>query len=117
MYSPLPDSLQLQKSSIHGYGLFAKEAIPKSTFLGISHVSHDSFDNGWIRTPIGGFYNHSEKPNCEIIEKNLDTATKVKILKAKKDIKIGEEITCTYTIWSINESTINKKTFDSWLGL
>lgn len=117
MYNPLPTNLKLNKSIIHGVGLFAKEDIPKNTVLGISHVSHDWFDNGWIRTPLGGFYNHSEKPNCKIIDKDLDTGfnTPVKILQTIKEIKVDEELTCTYTIWKMEESKVIKES--DWLGL
>ena len=115
MYNPLPINLKLNKSKIHGFGLFANEEIPKNTVLGISHVSHDCFENGWIRTPLGGFYNHSEKPNCEIVDAHLDNKTPVKILQTIKEIKVDEELTCTYTIWKMEESKVTKES--DWLGL
>ena len=101
MYFPLPNYLGLHKSSIHGYGVFAKQSISRGTILGISHVQHDLFPDGWIRTPLGGFYNHSENPNCELIDDKMDDGfiTKIKLLRAIKNISIGTEITCTYTIW------------------
>ena len=99
MYSPLSKQLKLKKSNIHGYGLFANENIPSGTVLGISHVEHELFPDGWIRTPLGGFYNHSENPNCILIELPLKDLTKVKFLKALSEIKVDEELTCIYTIW------------------
>lgn len=101
MYDPLPKQLGLKKSFIHGYGLFAKEFIPKGTVLGISHVAHDLFPDGWIRTPLGGYYNHSETPNCELVDNNMDDGfiTGIKLLRVIVDIKKRREITCIYTIW------------------
>ena len=64
MYRPLPDSLTVGDSNIDGIGLFAKEDIPSDTVFGISHVRDDRFPDGYIRTPLGGFFNHSDTPNC-----------------------------------------------------
>ena len=102
MFTPLPPSLELRKSQIHGYGLFAREFIPNDTVLGISHVAHVLFPNGWIRTPMGGFYNHSETPNCILVDQTLDGGflTGIKILQTIDDIDIGDELTCFYTIWT-----------------
>ena len=120
MYNPLPKNLKLGKSDIHGYGLFADKVIKKGTTLGISHVAHDLFDNGWIRTPLGGFYNHSNNPNCHLENKRLDKMhlhTQVKILVTLKDINVGEEITCYYSIWKFNEDFPKKEPLNNWLGL
>ena len=38
MYKPLPDSVEIRNSPIHGVGLFAKTLIKKGKHLGISHV-------------------------------------------------------------------------------
>ena len=120
MYRPLPTSVMLKKSSIHGYGLFANHIISKNSLIGISHVAHEGFPNGYIRTPLGGFYNHSEKPNCELIERNLDMgfSTYVKILTAKRDIREGEDLTCTYTLWDNEDiAKLSSDNGDNWLGL
>jgi len=101
-YSPLPEGVSVQQSNIHGLGLFASEFIDKYKNLGISHVGHPLFRDGWIRTPLGGFYNHSEKPNCKIVDAQLQDGTPVKVLVSSKDIIAGEELTCWYTIWNIN---------------
>ena len=115
MYNPLPDNIKLQPSNIHGYGVFAKCDIPKDSILGISHVANDNFPNGWIRTPLGGFYNHSERPNCKLQEKILN-GNVVKVLKTVVDVKAGFEITCKYTIWKATEE-IKKSHRATWLGL
>jgi SET domain-containing protein len=104
MYRPLPDTLSIGRSEIEGVGLFAVEEIPANTILGITHVqtSEKEFENGWIRTPLGGFYNHSDTPNCYIGKRYLDTV-EIRELITLKDLKLGDELTCTYTIWAIEK--------------
>ncbi len=75
-YKPLHDSLTIKKSPINGLGVFASKAIPQDTYLGITHVDNTIdglryFAQGVIRTPLGGFLNHSEEPNS-FIEKSTD---------------------------------------------
>ena len=118
MYDPLPKELELRKSLIHGYGIFTTQPISRGTILGISHVYHDLFPDGWIRTPLGGFYNHSENPNCESITNNMDEGflTEIKLLRAIKNIPKGVEITCTYTIWKATPEMKKKSLNTNWLG-
>jgi SET domain-containing protein len=92
-YRPLPDSLTIKDSKIEGLGLFAKEDIPINTTLGISHLI--SSNGSLTRTPLGGFYNHSNEPNC--IKKKVFTTH---YLVSLKDIKAGEEITVEYTLYN-----------------
>ena len=61
VYKPLPDSVTVTTSKINGLGLFAKENIPQATNLGTSHVK---VGDKIIRTPLGGFINHANYPNC-----------------------------------------------------
>ena len=63
MYKPLPKGLTIQKSPIEGLGLFATENINKNSFIGVTHIRDEQFENKYIRTPLGGFYNHSNEPN------------------------------------------------------
>ena len=93
-YRPLPDCLTIKESEIEGLGLIAKNNIVKDTNLGISHVYHVDFDDNYIRTPLGGFINHSEKPNCE----RVDHQDKW-YLKTTKDINKNEELTLKYTMY------------------
>jgi len=95
-YRPLPNSLTIKQSEIEGLGLFAKEFISAGTNLGISHVASDRFDNGWIRTPLGGFVNHSDEPTCRTILKKEEV-----YLETLKDIQSGEELTLKYTWYKI----------------
>ena len=86
-YKPLPDNLELRPSEIHGYGVFALEDIPAGQMLGLSHIQSPEL----IRTPLGGYINHSMNPNCiRILEGNRW------YLQTIQDIEEGEEITLMY---------------------
>jgi hypothetical protein len=65
MYKPLPESLTIKQSDINGLGLFTKEDIDQGTNLGMSHLE---LGQKIIRTPLGGFINHSNTPNCAKIK-------------------------------------------------
>jgi len=94
MYRPLPPYLTIKQSPVEGLGLFAVGPIKKSTNIGISHVKDRHFANGYIRTPLGGFINHSSMPNC----KTLYEGRLISII-AIRDIKDGDELTLTYTMY------------------
>ena len=94
MYRPLPPYLIIKPSSVEGLGLFATEPIKKSTNLGISHVSDRWFDNGYIRTPLGGFINHSNTPNCKTFEDG-----RFLYIITLTDIKEGQELTLKYSFY------------------
>ena len=100
MYKPLPDSLTIKQSKVNGLGLFAKEFIKQGTNLGTSHVK---VNGTIIRTPLGGFINHSNDPNCVKVELQDDETLKTKkwTLVTLRDIKEGEEITLRYTFYKI----------------
>ena len=63
MYKPLPNFLTIKKSPIEGLGLYATKNIKPNCFIGLTHIQDNDFENGYIRTPLGGFYNHSNEPN------------------------------------------------------
>ena len=65
MYKPLPDSLTIKPSKVNGLGLFAKEAIPQATNLGMTHLQ---FGEHLIRTPLGGFINHANSVGKKLEE-------------------------------------------------
>ena len=94
-YRPLPSSLTIKDSTIEGLGIFAKEDIPIGTNLGISHVYHVDYEDNYIRTPLGGFINHSDNPNCGILYKVGDL-----YLETIKVIKEGEELTLKYILYT-----------------
>ena len=115
MYKALPDYLTIDKSKIHGLGLFATDNISKGTDLGVSHIKNTSgkFENNYIRTPLGGCINHSDEPNCIKLVPDVLVAPDMKVslpdymsLKTIKDIKKGEELTVTYTLYTIEESVV-----------
>jgi len=76
MYRPLPDGLTIKNSPIEGLGLFATIDIKKNTFIGVTHVRDEQFENKYIRTPLGGFYNHSNNPT--VIRMVTDVLPKLK---------------------------------------
>ena len=101
MYKPLPDSLTIKTSKVDGLGLFAKEDIGQGTNLGMSHVK---IEDTMIRTPLGGFINHSGDANCvkvelRMVNEKLDY--KKWNLVALQDIKEGEELTVRYTFYKV----------------
>ena len=103
MYRPLPESLTIKQSEINGLGLFAKEGIAQGANLGMSHVAIGS---GIIRTPMGGFINHSGDANCVKVElrtngEDASCVTKKWHLVTLRDIKKGEEHTVRYTFYKV----------------
>ena len=137
MYKPLPKCLTIKKSPIEGLGLYATEDIKANTFLGITHILDENFENNYIRTPLGGFYNHSNNPNIRRVVANIlpkyncfdlapkeDEAKQLKIEKSTRedlypnvntkymyivttrDIKIGDEITANYNLYTYPKTGI-----------
>ena len=92
MYKPLPRQLTIKKSPIEGLGLYATENIKKNSYLGVTHIRDEQFENKYIRTPVGGFYNHSNEPN--VIRMVSDSLPKLKFgdpVDTKKNIKEEQE--------------------------
>lgn len=94
-YRPLPNYLTIKKSNIDGLGLFATKDIPAYTSIGETHFKILTNDKGWIRTPLGGFINHSEKPNSKI----EFVGDFKRCLFTKVDITKDTEITVFYTLY------------------
>ena len=101
MYKPLPDSVVIRESPIHGYGLFAKTPIKKGFHLGVSHIYAPGFETSYVRTPVGGFINHSDEPNCHKIESPEESMLTYFSLVASKDIEKDEELTVKYTLYNV----------------
>jgi SET domain-containing protein len=93
MYRPLPANLTIKNSGIEGLGLFATDDIPEDEHLGTTHI--DSIPLGLLRTPLGGFINHSETPNCvlQIISESWQLYT-------IKNIKKNDELTLKYKTYN-----------------
>ena len=93
-YRPLPPTLTIGQSNIHGLGLLALDNIEAGTYLGETHYQIDGVDD-WVRTPLGGFVNHSDNNNAEI----KLVASNIRGLTTKRDIAKGEELTVFYTLY------------------
>ena len=103
MYKPLPKELRLGFSDIHDIGVFAKEKIKIGYDLGISHLK---VGDKLFRTPLGGFINHSDTPNCNKIMVRVNDY-KVWHLITLDNIKEGEELTLEYTFYKIYDDKRN----------
>jgi len=112
-YKALHPDLTIKDSPIDGLGVFAVAEIPKDTVLGISHVEQYAsaggrYHSGFIRTPLGGFINHSDTPNSRKVQladdntyrplNGLTSATMA--VQTSKNIREGEEITVFYTLYA-----------------
>jgi SET domain-containing protein len=102
-YRPLPKQVTIKKSSIDGLGLFAIKNIQANTILGITHISNKDYENGFLRTPLGGFINHSTNANSKLISCGDSREIECGILKLQTilDIKSGEEILLTYRMYKV----------------
>ena len=108
-YRALPDGLYIGVSSIEGQGLYTDRALSKSCQLGESHYRIATNDNPsvhmeenktiLIRTPLGGFINHSEKPNCHRSQIRLKPGLDKWIITVIEDINPGDELTLKYTMY------------------
>ena len=97
-YRPLPKQVTIKQSDIEGLGLYSTESLYPGQYLGITHVANDRFENGYIRTPLGGFINHSDTPNCEVredVDGNLMLFTLRRILP-------DEELTLKYNLYTVH---------------
>ena len=107
-YRALPDGLYISTSPVAGLGVFTNKSLPVGTELGMSHII---IADEIIRTPLGGFINHSDTPNCEKlcprVEKMYNlTKTHYKSIK-KYYVKVirpiteGEELFLSYTFYKV----------------
>ena len=106
MYRPLRRGLFIEESSIDGLGLYTNVKLTKGTNLGMSHLELGKLI---LRTPVGGFINHSNKPNCVKVK----SVTRQRVnplydhdftkwdLVTIKDIEVGEELTVKYTFYTL----------------
>ena len=97
-YRPLPKQLTIKQSVIDGLGLYSIESLYPGQYLGITHVANDRFENGYIRTPLGGFINHSDTPNCEVRE-DVDRCL---MLFTLRQILPNEELTLKYNLYEVH---------------
>jgi len=108
-YKPLPSGLIIKDSDIQGQGVFTTRDLMVGCNLGESHyridtsgvesINEEENKNLLIRTPLGGFINHSEEPNCHRTQVRIKPGFDKWIVTVIKNIAAGEELTLKYTIY------------------
>ena len=106
MYKPLPESLTIKSSGIHDLGLFADQDIKQGTNLGMTHLK---IGDTIFRTPLGGFINHANEPNCVKVELRMTSedlqghqySYKKWNLVTSQNIEEGEELTLRYNFYKV----------------
>ena len=92
-YQALHSWLHIKDSPVAGQGIFAKESIPAGMVLGMSHLIVDEVI---YRTPLGGFINHSDEPNC--VKWCEDDRYFIKTIHPKHK---GDELFLKYTFYEV----------------
>ena len=108
-YRPLPNGLYIGVSSIEGQGLYTDRALTKGCQLGESHyriaTNDDPSKNAeenktiLIRTPLGGFINHSDTPNCHRSQIRVKPGFDKWTITVVEDVSPGDELTLKYTMY------------------
>ena len=93
-YRPLPNGLTIKRSDIHNLGLFTLIGQDEGVNVGVTHIL-DRQTGEVIRTPLGGFINHSEEPNSVLVHVGPKS-----YLIFNRPIQAGEEITLKYTMYN-----------------
>ena len=93
-YSPLPSGIIVGESGIDGQGLFTTRKLVAGTDLGVCHYR---VEGELIRTPLGGFINHSDEPNCVKNQIRIKPGFDKWNLTVIEDIEEGCELTLKYT--------------------
>ena len=87
----IPDIVTIKKSGISSLGLFPTRKIHAGTNIGCTHMKMRSDPQSYLRTPLGGFFNHRSRPNtkAQIQDEKI-------YLVAARDISVNEEITAPF---------------------
>jgi len=96
-YQPLPLGLTVADSGIAGQGLFTTRRLVMGTTLGISHYR---INGEYIRTPLVGFINHSDEPNCQRSQIRVKPGHDKWSIITLADIEEGEELTLKYKLYA-----------------
>ena len=96
-YRPLIPEVTIKESDINGLGLFALEDLKAGVFIGETHIWEEKRWD-WIRTPLGGFINHADIPNCYINTNIHYHDGQQRELYTVRPIHAGEEMTVFYTV-------------------
>ena len=95
-YRPLPFGLIIADSGISGQGLFTTRRLIRGTHLGESHYR---MDGELVRTPLGGFINHSDTPNCQRSQIRVKPGYDKWSIMTLEDIEEGDELTLKYKLY------------------
>ena len=95
-YNPLPSGLTVADSGISGQGLFTTRRLVMGTTLGISHYR---IDGEYIRSPLGGFINHADEPNCQRSQIRVKPGFDKWSIMTLDDIEEGCELTLKYKLY------------------
>ena len=95
-YQRLPSGLTVAESGISGQGLFTTRRLVMGTSLGISHYR---IDGEYIRTPLGGFINHSDEPNCVRNQVRIRPGFDKWSITVIEEIDEGCELTLKYKLY------------------
>ena len=117
-YKPLPYGLIIKDSSIEGQGIFTTRDLRVGCNLGESHyridtsgmssINHEENENLLIRTPLGGFINHSDTPNCGRSQIRMKPGFDKWNIVVVENILAGSELTLKYTMYvPKNKPTVN----------
>ena len=68
----------------------------------INNALLGNFPHGFIRTALGAFYNHSDKPNCVVLNGYWHQIP-VKYLMTIIDVEPGDELTAKYTLYTVED--------------
>ena len=118
MYKPLPSGLIIKDSGIEGQGVFTTRNLHVGCDLGESHyridtsgvesINQEENKNLLIRTPLGGFINHSDTPNCNRSQIRMKPGFDKWNIIVVENIKAGEELTLKYTMYHPTEPPKDK---------
>ena len=87
----LSSQLSIEKSPIHGVGIFAQDHIPNGTHLGAAQIRRS--DGGYNVTQLGKNHNHSETPTCR-----NELVGDTRHLITTQDLAPGDEVTVDYRL-------------------
>ncbi len=106
MMKLLLNKIAVKKSPRHGFGVFAEKRIKKGEkieqcYFILTKGRDEILENFYfdvkrkyaIFLGYGSIYNHSDEPNADY---SINVNKRIATIKAKKDIKIGEEILISY---------------------
>ena len=96
-YKPLPEEVYIRESDIEGHGIFASQDLDAEVDLGSTHIKVPMIQD-YIRTPLGGFSNHGDDPNCYLeVTQEWDNYIVYNVFTSRK-IKKDEELILNYEV-------------------